>query len=192
MRRGFALLAIAMLLALPATVLAAEQFAATLTPEAEVPPATSDGSGSATVTISDDGTSLDYEVTFEGLTGPPTGSHIHFGGADVAGPVMIPFEHGPSPFSGTFNEADYAPAEGIPDTFAEALDAIRDGNAYVNVHTEANPPGEIRGQLRVVPDTATADEASSPAAAGTPVMLLALVGLAAFLVAAWRFSLRRA
>jgi hypothetical protein len=195
MRRGFALLAIAMLLALPATVLAAEQFTATLTVEDEVPAPTCDGgctgSGSASGTISDDETQIEYEVTFENLSGPPVGAHIHWGVVGEAGPVILPLAHGPSPFSGTLTEADFAPAPGGPQTFAEALDAMREGDTYINIHTEANGPGEIRGQVRVVPDTATEDAASSPAA-GTPVLLLALVALAAFLFAARRFSLRRA
>jgi hypothetical protein len=195
MRRTAAMIAIAALLSLPVMVLAAEQFTASLTPEDEVPaptlPAGYSGSGSASVTISDDATQIEYEVTYDNLTGPPVGAHIHWGAVGEAGPVILPLAHGDSPFSGTLTEADFAPAPGGPQTFAEALDAMREGDTYINVHTEDNQPGEIRGQLRVVPDTATEDAASSPAA-GTPVLLLALVALAAFLVAARRFSLRRA
>jgi hypothetical protein len=190
MRRLAVLLAIAALLAAPAVALAKENFSATLTTDAEVPAATgSEGSGSATVTISDDESQIEYEVTFENLTGPPAASHIHFGAAGVAGPVILPLEHGDSPFSGTLTEADFtAPDEG-PQTFAEALEAMRAGDTYINVHTEANPPGEIRGQLEMVPDTATAEV---PAAPSTPILLLALVGLAVFLATLRRFSLRRA
>lgn len=195
MRRATILLAIAALVAAPATVLAAEQFTATLTPGAEVPPVTceADCSGSASVTISDDETSIDYEVTFENLSdeNTPSAAHIHFGGADVSGPVMIPFEVGPSPFSGTFNEADYVAEDGIPATWAEALDAIRDGDAYVNVHTATNPGGEIRGQLDALPDTA-APGAETSSLLSTPLILLALVGLAAFIFAIRTLAFRRA
>jgi hypothetical protein len=195
MRRAAALLAIAALMTVPVIALAAEQLSASLTPDAEVPaPTLPDGytgSGSASATISDDESQIEYEVSYQNLTGPPVASHIHWGAVGEAGPVILPLAHGDSPFSGTLTEADFAPAEGGPQTFAEALDAIRDGMTYVNIHTEANQPGEIRGQLQLVPDTATAEPAASPAA-GMPVMLLALVGLAAFLVAARRFSLRRA
>src|SRR5687767_2632680 len=107
MKRLAVFLAIMAILVAPVTVLAAEPFSAVLTPGAEVPPATSDGSGTAAVTISDDGTSVSYEIAYQDLSGPVGAGHIHFGGADVAGPVMIPFEVGDSPFSGTFAEADY-------------------------------------------------------------------------------------
>jgi len=195
MRRLAALLAIAALLSVPAMVLAAEQFTASLTTEAEVPaPTLPDGytgSGSASATISDDETEIEYEVNYENLTGPPVASHIHWGAVGAAGPVILPLAHGDSPFSGTLTEADFVAVDGGPQTFAEALDAMRAGDTYINIHTETNGPGEIRGQLRVVPDTATAEAAPSPAA-GMPVMLLALVGVAAFLFALRRFSFRRA
>ena len=197
MRRASALLAITALLAAPAAVFAAEPFAAELVPGAEVPPPTCDGectgSGSATVTISDDESSIEYEVTFEDLTGAPVGAHIHYGGADVAGPVILPFAHGDSPFSGTLTEADFVPVEegDGPTTFAEALDAIRNGDTYVNVHTEMNPPGEIRGQLNAIPDTALAEEPAS-VIGGQAALLLLLVGAAAFVLAFRRLATTRA
>src|ERR671915_1028155 len=74
MRRAAALLAIMALLALPATAFAAEPFTADLTVDAEVPPVAtpSEGSGSAEVTISDDGSEITYEVTYQDLTGDAT------------------------------------------------------------------------------------------------------------------------
>jgi hypothetical protein len=171
MRRAAALLAITALLAFPATAFAAETFTADLTVDAEVPPVTtpSEGSGSAEVTISDDESEISYEVSYQGLTGDATASHIHFGAADVAGAVMLPLAHGPSPFSGTLTEADFTPVDGGPQSYAEALDAIRDGNAYVNIHTEANAPGEIRGQLEAAEMPPT-DVAATDLPAGTPIL----------------------
>jgi hypothetical protein len=169
MRRAAALLATTALLALPATALAAESFTADLTVDAEVPPvaAASEGSGSAEVTISDDGSEVTYNVSYQGLTGEATAAHIHFGAPGVAGGVMLPLAHGPSPFGGTLTEADFTPVEGGPQSYAEALDAIRDGNAYINIHTEANPPGEIRGQLEAAEMPPT-DAAASGVPAGAP------------------------
>lgn len=193
MKKAAVFLAIAAIMAAPLTVLAAEPFSAVLTPDAEVPPADCGDNacaGDATVTISDDGSSIDYEVSYENLTGAVTGSHIHFGGADVAGPVMIPFEHGDSPFSGTFNEADYAAADGIPDTWEGALDAIREGNAYVNVHTEQNPGGEIRGQLEALPDTAVGESTGPTSVLSLGSILLAILGAAILTVALRRAWVR--
>lgn len=191
MRRASVLLGIAALVAVPAVALAAELFSANLTPEAEVPPATSEGSGSATVTISDDETQIDYEVTYADLSGPAGAAHIHYGAADVAGGVILPLAVGASPFSGTLTEADFTPVDGGPQTFAEALAAIRDSLTYVNVHTEDNPGGEIRGQLELIPDSATEPAGMVTGSAAT-LLLLTVVGLAVFLFAFRRFSFSRA
>ena len=191
MRRAAVFLAIAALVALPGAALAAEPFNAVLTPEAEVPPVTADGSGTATATISDDATSIDYEVTYMDMTGPVLAAHIHFGAADEAGGVIFPLAHGDSPFSGTLTEADFTALEGGPQTFEEGLAAIRDGMTYINLHTDENQGGEIRGQLRELPDTAVAGT-QAPIADLMPVLLVALVALAAFAVFARRFGYGRA
>jgi hypothetical protein len=187
MKRAAVLLAVAALTAAPLTVLAAEPFSAALTPEAEVPAVTgTDASGDASVTISDDGTEVSYEVSYEDLTGPAQAAHIHFGSASDAGPVLLPLEVGDSPFSGTITEADFAAVENGPQTFDEALDAIRDGMTYINVHTEANPGGEIRGQLEALPDTA-AGVASTTSMLSLGSILFALLGGAVLTI-----TLRRA
>lgn len=194
MKRLAMLLAVVALVAAPATVLAAEPFSATLTPGAEVPPVTnSDGSGRASATISDDETEIAYEVTYQDLTGPVGAAHIHYGAADVAGGVIFPLAHGDSPFSGTLTEADFTAVDGGPQTYAEALAAIRAGETYVNLHTAMNEGGEIRGQLQELPDTATAvaDIADSSATFSTPALLLALLGLAVFVFALRRFQFGR-
>lgn len=191
MRRAAILLAIVALIAAPATVLAAEPYTAELTPEAEVPPVTADGSGSASVTISDDESSIDYEVSYQDLTGPATAAHIHYGDVDEAGGVILPLEVGDSPFSGTLTEADFTPLDGGPQTWGDALAAIRDGLTYVNVHTDANQGGEIRGQLQALPDTATATDGPT-AMLSMSWLILALIGLATFVVVLRRFALRRA
>lgn len=197
MRRAAIFLATAALLAAPAAVFAQEPFVAQLTGDAETPPVETDGSGSASFTISDDESSIDFEVTFDGLSGPATMAHIHFGPPDDAGPVMIWLTEvgvtegsNTSPISGTATEAEFMAVDGGPQTFAEALQAIRDGDTYANVHTADNPGGEIRGQLRELPDTATAP-ASAPAVDSTALLLLALVGLSTFILAMRRFAFIR-
>ena len=80
-----------------------------------------------------DGLRLEYEVTAEGLSGPAIGMHIHPGAVGVPGPVLIPLDH--------------VAMKGEIEVTAEQAAEIRSGNTYVNIHTDANPGGEIRGQI---------------------------------------------
>lgn len=203
MKRLLALATLGALLALPASALAhAAQFDATLSAAEEVPaptvPSGYAGAGTAKVIISEDHSQLTFEVNFSDLTGPLTMAHIHYGAMGVAGPPMFwltdqaNMSGTPSPLSGTLDEADFMPVTDGPQTFAEALAAIEAGNAYVNLHTEANGPGEIRGQLMLgeLPDTATLDELAPATAPWT--LVLAVLGLAVLLPAVRRFASRRA
>src|SRR3569623_706424 len=65
-------------------------------------------------------------------------------------PITLPRDDGPCTgvISGTLAEASLAPQANLGlTTFEDAIQNIVRGNAYVNVHTVANPPGEVRGQL---------------------------------------------
>ena len=130
------------------------EFDATLTGAAERPdPVTTDASGSATIDIDEDGATFEVEV--EDIT-DVTFAHIHIGDANTAGPIAVfLFDSEGTPVSftdrgtlatGTFDESDIDPDSGV-DTMEELIAAMEAGNAYVNVHTTANPAGEIRGQL---------------------------------------------
>jgi hypothetical protein len=85
-----------------------------------------------------------------------TASHIHVGPKGLSGPVVIDFPIGTGrtgDFTLNFRVHDSAVFHARPEiginTFADALQAIAGGNAYVNIHTSAFPGGEIRGQLSV-------------------------------------------
>ena len=106
---------------------------ANLTGSQETPPVTSAGTGSAAVILDAAKTNLRYHVTTTGLT--PTNAHIHKGIATLAGGVIYPF----APISTTMDGT-------LTITSADAQD-LADGRWYVNVHTSANPAGELRGQL---------------------------------------------
>ena len=117
------------------------QIQAKLTTRAEVPAPKSakGGKGSFTglVTAMSKSTGkITWRLSFSGLSGPATAAHIHLGKAGTAGAVLIPL-CGPCK-NGQSGNAMLS---------AKAITAIKTGKAYVNVHTAANPGGEIRGQL---------------------------------------------
>jgi hypothetical protein len=115
----------------------ADKMKATLDGKSEVPPNTSAGTGTADVDFDPASKKLSWKLTYSGLTGPATAAHFHGPGepgknAGVA--VAIP-------------NATSSPAEGSATlTDAQAADLLA-GKYYINVHTQANPGGEIRGQV---------------------------------------------
>lgn len=129
-------------------------FTVPLTRAEEVPvcaDADENAEGSATVMIDADDTTITVtDLTWTSLSGPATGAHIHFGAPGVAGPIVLDFGANPtSPINRTFTAADYpspVPA-GAPADFASFVEAMRDGETYINVHTEDCMSGEIRGQI---------------------------------------------
>jgi hypothetical protein len=131
---GLTLLA-AMALAAPARA-ETVTFKATMSGAQEVPPKTTDGKGDAQATLDTTTKVLTYKVTYSGLTGPATAGHFH--GPAAAGAnagVAIPFANPASPISGTATLTD-----------AQMADLMA-GKMYANIHTAANPGGEIRGQM---------------------------------------------
>lgn len=83
-----------------------------------------------------------------------TAAHIHAGGEDVAGPVMVTLFSGPTTgngFTGLLSSGEISRATSFtaPYTLDSVLTRMRNGTAYVNVHTTANPSGEIRGQIQL-------------------------------------------
>jgi len=124
-----------------------------LTPQGETPPCPAAGvgaSGTAKVTIAADNSSVTVDVTYTNLSGPATASHIHSGTPAAAGPVVLPFSAPwDSPFTKTLTAADYVPGTGTPPDFASFVTALKAGGAgYVNVHTNACKPGEIRAEVQ--------------------------------------------
>ena len=111
-------------------------FTGTLSGANEVPPKTTAGAGTFEVTLNKDNYQLHYHVAYSGLTGPATAAHFH--GPAAAGAnagVVLPFKSYASPVDG---DATITPAQ--------AADLLA-GLWYINVHTAANPGGEIRGQV---------------------------------------------
>jgi hypothetical protein len=115
----------------------AEKMKATLDGASEVPPSTSAGKGTADIDYDAASKKLTWKVTYSGLSGPATAAHFHGpaeAGKNAGVAVAIP-------------GATASPAEGSATlTDAQAADLMA-GKYYVNVHTAANPAGEIRGQV---------------------------------------------
>ena len=111
-------------------------FSGTMNAASEVPPNMTRGSGLAEAWLNRDTNVLKYKITYSGLSGPATAGHFH--GPAAAGAnagVVLPFARTESPIEG---QATLTPAQ--------AADLIA-GKWYANIHTAANPAGEIRGQM---------------------------------------------
>lgn len=115
----------------------AEKMKATLDGKSEVPPNASAGTGTADIDYDPATKKLSWKLTYSGLSGPATAAHFH-GPAEAGknGGVAVAIPNATS-----------SPAEGSATlTDAQAAD-LTAGKYYVNVHTAANPGGEIRGQV---------------------------------------------
>jgi hypothetical protein len=131
----------------------------------ETPPVATSATGNGWVLVSTDGSTITYYVAYSGLSGPAVAAHIHTGAAGVAGGVILPLVVSASPMVGTLTAANFTPSGAIT-TFAQAVAAIGAGNTYFNIHTAANPGGEVRGQIGVT--LAAPAPSPSPKASPTP------------------------
>lgn len=103
----------------------------------QVPPVTTEASGSGTITIKDDKT-VSGSVKTTGVVG--TAAHIHMGPTGKTGPVIVTLTKSSDgntwsvPAGAKLTDAQY--------------DAYKKGGLYVNVHSAKNKGGEVRGQLK--------------------------------------------
>jgi hypothetical protein len=116
-------------------------------------PVQTTASGSATFELQSNST-IQFNVNVTGITGV-TMAHIHTAVADSAGPIAVTLFTSANPTgpltgtlaSGTFDESKIE----LPGVSMDSLLVLmRSGRTYVNVHTEANPDGEIRAQIEPV------------------------------------------
>jgi CHRD domain len=102
----------------------------------EVPPNTSPATGMAEAMLDTETKLLSWKVTYADLTGPAMGAHFH--GPTEPGKnagIVLPFKTVQSPIEGTATLTDN-----------QAADLLA-GKWYANIHTGANPGGELRGQM---------------------------------------------
>ena len=107
----------------------------TLSGANEVPPVTTTAAGSGTIMVGMD-MSVSGGVTTTGIAA--TAAHIHEAAAGKNGPVIVPMTKN--------GDNGWTIAAGAKLTEAQ-MASLKAGNLYVNVHSAANPGGELRGQL---------------------------------------------
>lgn len=123
---------------LPAADHGGRPFTTTMTGAAEVPgPGDPDGTGTATITLNHGEGEVCFVLTAANIA-PATAAHIHIGGSDVAGPVVVGLT---PPTTGT--------STGCVNADPDLIKAIiqNPSDYYVNVHNAPFPAGAIRGQL---------------------------------------------
>jgi CHRD domain len=137
-----------------------EKFRADLTGDAEVPvPIATDTSGDFRMAYD----SFDYTATYRIRLNDGARvfmAHIHCGPPGQNGPIVVWLAGNPGGElawdvdgkwidNAIFTDADVIPGSGCGDTLADLIETLRNGGAYVNAHTRANPGGEVRGQIRL-------------------------------------------
>lgn len=162
-----------------------------LTGAQEVPPVTTTATATAATTVDPDTGALTIHVNAVGLDDAVAG-HIHQALAGSNGPVLVELTQDPEDLGHWFAEDATLDADGLA--------ALNAGALYVNLHTPANPPGELRGQIEpegieivftaltggdVVPPVATANSGNAATTidttAQTFTMHVNLIGLDAAL-----------
>jgi hypothetical protein len=155
-----ALLVVVSVGSLHASAGAGDVFRASLDGYQEAPLTLSvEGTGTFRAELAADGGSLSYRLRYEGLTGPALFAHIHLGMPAIAGGVIAFLCGGGGQdacpgaggtVTGTIEAANVVGPVGqgiAAGEFAELVAAMRFGATYVNVHTDAFPNGELRGQI---------------------------------------------
>ena len=135
MMKRISALAAACMLAAGGAQAATVNYMASLNGASEVPPNPEKGTGEMTGTLDTATKVFNYTVNYKDLTGPATAAHFHVAPPGANGPVTVPIN---PPTSGVKGQATLTD---------EQIANMDGGKVYVNVHTAAHGPGEIRGQV---------------------------------------------
>lgn len=114
----------------------------TMTGAQEVPASGSSATGTVDATYNRLTKTLSYKITFSGLSGNATASHIHgLAEPGINAPVLQTFAPFPAATSGSYSGTLLI--DGVK--FTEEF--LLSGRYYFNIHTALKPGGEIRAQL---------------------------------------------
>ena len=130
-----------------------QKFTAKLTGKDEVPPKDTKSTGTAESNVTADGKIMTYKVNVMNMD-KVTQAHIHSGKQGVNGPPVVWLYNSSkasSPMNGMLSQGNITSSDLVGPLkgkqISDLVKLINDGEAYVNVHTETNPKGEIRGQI---------------------------------------------
>lgn len=135
-----------------------QEFDALLAGSFEVPPVNTSASGFAELGVVDGGNSVEYGIIVVNID-KVTQAHIHQGNSSQAGPVIASLFNASTPTGpiigdlteGTITSANLTgPLQGKQ--LSNLITLMQNGTTYVNVHTEQNPEGEIRGTIELDTD----------------------------------------
>ena len=109
------------------------------------PNVTTSATGQATFTLFSDN-SVSYRIDVANIQNV-TNAHIHDGGLGATGPIVVGFFGGLFNGTGLLAEGTFSPSDVTGMAFDELITRMGTGTVYVNVHTQQNPGGEIRGPI---------------------------------------------
>ena len=118
---------------------APQSFKVALAGAQQVPPVETPGSGTADLTYDPATRALTWSVSYSGLSSSATMAHFHVGAAGKNGPVAVWISKKGEPVT--------SPIKGEATLTPEQAQQFTAGDWYINVHTQAHPGGEIRGQV---------------------------------------------
>jgi len=131
-----------------------KSFHAKLTGNDEVPSVKTKADGEVKFKLSSDSKELSYKLKVKNIVNT-TAAHIHHGMKGKNGTPLANLFTGPKKegkFSGTLSEGTITAKDLSGDLMGKSIDdlvqLIKAGDTYVNVHTDAKPDGEIRGQIK--------------------------------------------
>lgn len=128
-----------------------QSFTTQMSGSEEVPSVDTTASGTAEFSFGSNG--IRYKLNVVNISGV-TSAHIHSGNVGENGPIIVTLLNSDTPIDqmngvlseGTISAADLeGPMEGKE--ISDLISAMSSGVTYVNIHTETNPEGEIRGQI---------------------------------------------